>query len=230
VPAGQPAAQSADEQPDADYQDDEPAEIYEEKHGFFVPTYDELSLFLMAVTLIVLYLTNGRMREEVIGFAMRGDILRLCIYLPIFLAGMFLSLYHVFTPRAKTDIEKGIMMLFAVTMNAASGIIAGLYMWKHFRGWLVIFPIWNIVNGILLLLMLRLKIIDEECISDRNMTAAQVIIGLAAVLSIFALCNFVFHLYWAITFSICIVYTTSFDKAVQSVFPRLANREDEQDS
>jgi hypothetical protein len=71
--------------------------------------------------------------------------------------------------------------------------------------------------------MLRLKIIDKECISDRDTTAVQIILGLLAVLIIFVFCNYVFKLYWAITFSICIIYATSFDRALQNVFPGLTN-------
>lgn len=207
---------------------DDMTEVYEEKLGFLVPTYDELSLFLMAVTLISLYLTNSGMRSEVIGFAMRLEAWRLGIYLALFIVAMFLCLFHVFTPRKKTDIEKGIMLLFAVTMNAASGIIAGLYMWEHCWGWLLIFPIWNFVNSALLILMQYVNVFDENCVADRDATAKQTILGLIAVFVIFIFCNYVFKLHWAITFSICIIYTTSFDKALQSVFPGLANSEDGQ--
>jgi hypothetical protein len=96
------------------------------------------------------------------------------------------------------------------------------------HNWQLVFPIWNIANGVLLLLMLRLKVIDENCISDREATLVQIILGLTAVLVIFLLCNYVFKLYWAITFSICIVYTTSFDRALQNVFPGLMCGENEQ--
>jgi hypothetical protein len=138
--------------------------------------------------------------------------------------------YHVFTAREKTEVEKWGMLIFAVLTNAVSGIVAGIYVLKtdNVRNWLIIFPVWNIINGVLLLLMLRLKIIDESCISDRDATLVQIILGLIAVLVIFIFCNYVFKLYWAITFSICIVYTTSFDKALQSIFPVLTNRENEQ--
>ena len=209
---------------------DDITEVYEEKLGFFIPTYDELSLFLMAIMLITLYLTNSVMRDETIGFAMRLDAWRLGIYLALFLVAMFLCLFHVFTPRKKTDAEKGIMLLFAVTMNAASGIVAGLYLWEHSRGWLLIFPVWNIINSALLVLMVWFNIIDERCIADRDATAKQVILGLIAVFVIFIFCNYIFKLHWAITFSICIIYTTSFDKAMQSVFPGLSHKQDEQDA
>jgi hypothetical protein len=147
-----------------------------------------------------------------------------------FLAGFGLSLYHVFTTREKTSFEKMIMMLFAVVTNAGTGIIAGWYVIRHssVHNWLLIFPIWNIINGVWLLLMLRFRVIDEECISDRDATMGQVIIGLAVVLIIFIFCNSVFRLHWAITFSICIIYTTSFDRALQSVFPGMAYEESEQ--
>jgi hypothetical protein len=206
---------------------DDITEVYEENPGFLIPTYDELSLFLMAVTFIILYFTNGKIRTDITWFLMGLDIWRRYIYVGLFLASILLCLYHVFTSRKKTDFEKGIMLLLAVTVNAATGIVAGIYMIKESPGWLLLFPIWNIINGALLILMLRCNIIDEQCIADRDATAIQIILGLIAVLVIFAFCNYVFKLHWAITFSICIIYATSFDKAVQSVFPGLAI-EDEQ--
>jgi uncharacterized membrane protein YhfC len=119
------------------------------------------------------------------------------------------------------------MLFFAVLANACSGIIGGIYLLKNdnVRNWLIIFPLWNIINGVLLLAMFRMKIIDTECIIDRDATATQVIIGLIAVLVLLIFCNYVFKLHWSITFSICIIYTTSFDKALQSVFPGLAHEE-----
>jgi hypothetical protein len=146
----------------------------------------------------------------------------------IFLYGLGLSVYHVFTTREKTYAEKWGMLIFAILTNALSGIIAGLYVLRSTKSpsWLLVFPIWNIINGVLLLLMLRFRIIDEECISDRDATAGEVILGLIAVIVIFVFCNYVFKLHWAITFSICTIYATSFDKALQSVFPGLVNREE----
>jgi DNA-directed RNA polymerase subunit RPC12/RpoP len=208
------------------------AELYREKAGWFIPTYDELSLFLMAATFILLGATNATMREQIYkGITVFHD-LRVYIMVVIFLGGIILSSYHVFTTREKTKFEKTVMLFFAVAANAGTGIISGWYVIKNsdVHNWQLVFPIWNIINGALLLLMLRFRIIDEECISDREATLVQIILGLASVLIIFIFCNYVFDLYWAITFSICIVYTTSFDKALQNVFPGLTNREDEQPS
>lgn len=206
------------------------AELYGEKPGWLIPTYDELSLFLMAVTFILLGATNNTMREQIYKGITATHNPRVYFLAVIFLGGIVLSLYHVFTTREKTKFEKMIMLLFAVLANAGTGIISGWYVIKNseVHNWQLVFPIWNITNGVLLLLMLRLKVIDEKCISDREATVVQIILGLAAVLIIFTLCNYVFKLYWAITFSICIVYTTSFDRALQNVFPGLMRGENEQ--
>jgi hypothetical protein len=113
-------------------------------------------------------------------------------------------------------------------MNAISGIISGTYVIRNatVANWLLVFPIWNIINCFLMLFMLFSMIIDEECISERKTTLFRICFGLIAIFIIFFVCNNIFKLYWAITFSICITYTTSFDRALQSVLPGLASRED----
>jgi hypothetical protein len=206
------------------------AELIKEKAGWFIPIYDELSLFLTAVTLILLYTVNTTMRIQIHNWISEYSNALVYIIGTIFFCGLYLSVFHVFTTREKTEAEKWGMLIFAVLTNAVTGIVAGLYVLKNdnVRDWQLVFPIWNIINGALLLLMLRFKIIDEECISNRNANTTEVITGLVAALFILILCNYVFKLYWAITFSICIVYTTSFDRALQSVFPGLTVRENEQ--
>ncbi len=206
------------------------AELCKEKAGWFIPVYDELSLFLMSITLILLYVTNTSMQEQIYKWIARSHDDRAFIVIAILLGGMALSIYHVFTTREKTDIEKWIMLLFAVLTNAGAGIISGWYVLhtSRIQDWQIIFPIWNAINGALLLLMLRFRIIDEECISDRDATIKEVAIGLIAVLVIFIFCNNIFELHWAITYSICIIYTTSFDRGLQSVFPGLTSQKDEQ--
>jgi DNA-directed RNA polymerase subunit RPC12/RpoP len=216
-----------EEFPQSDSMDDL-TDLYEEKLGFLIPNYDELSLFLMSAVFLILYFTSSNLQDDIITFLMRLDILRRYLYVGLFMLGMSLCLYHVFTPRQKTDVEKGIMLLFAISINAATGIIAGLYMLKGCPGWLLVFPAWNIINSILLIIMQYIDLFDETQISDRDATITQVIIGLAAILTIFFICNNTFKLHWAITYSICIIYTTSFDRGLQSVFPVLAGQNDEQ--
>jgi len=207
------------------------AELCEENPGWFIPVYDELALFLMAITLILLYTINSPMREQIYKWFADKDV-HIFLWFAVFLGGLCLSIYHVFTTREKTPVEKWIMLVFAVLANAATGIVAGIYVLKNsdIRNWLIVFPLWNMSNGVLLILLPLFKVIDEECISDQDASVAEVVIGLIAVFVILIFCNYVFKLHWAITFSICIIYTTSFNRALQSVFPGLSRSEDEQDA
>ena len=217
-------------------------ELLKESFGFLIPTYDKLSLFLMAFTLIFLYAANFQMREQILDWISR-DWLRVWKqefthsgfriesfynYMLFILSILLVALpFQVFFKR-DIDMKKKVMVFFAVSANSLTSIIAGVYTWGHIAisNWLLIFPIWNIINCVLLLLMLFLNIIDEECISDRKITFVQIVLGLVSVIIIVLICNNVFKLHWAITFSICMVYTTSFDRALQSVLPGIAYRED----
>jgi hypothetical protein len=201
-------------------------ELCKEDFGFLIPTYDELSLFLISVTMIIFYLANSRMRNQINTFFIKAaEIHAWVLFVPLvlLLATIGLCIYHAFTTREKTTLEKKVMMGFAVLTNFVAGTIAAVYTLKDTiaSNWLLIFPIWNIINGVLMLIMVSSGIIDEDCISDRDANITEVIIGLIAVLVIFAICNYAFKLHWAITFSICIIYTTSFDKALQNTLPGL---------
>jgi hypothetical protein len=140
----------------------------------------------------------------------------------------FILLYRLFTKRNEPDFIDNIMMVLAVLINAIAGIIAGIYVVGSATSfnWLIAFPIWNIINCVLLILMLFFNLIDENCIVESKVTPMRIILSIVSILIIFIFCNYVFKLYWAITYSICIIYTTSFDKALQSVFPGLAHGEE----
>jgi DNA-directed RNA polymerase subunit RPC12/RpoP len=201
-------------------------ELCKEDFGFLIPTYDKLSLFLTAMTMLLLLLTNhhwihpAKEKDWIDSFVSRNIDYRIILcFAPIIFISVVGFLWQVATS------PKTALLLFAVLTNAAVGFISGRYVIKNgdAHNWQLIFPVWNIINSALLIVMLRFKIINEECISDRKATSVQIILGMVAVFVIFALCNYVFKLYWAITFSICIIYTTSFDRALQNILPGFYN-------
>jgi DNA-directed RNA polymerase subunit RPC12/RpoP len=212
-------------------------ELFRESFGFLVPTYDKLSLLLSAITLLLLYFGNSRMYEQVLVLIQQNQsqkILGEPDYRPFF-CFLFLTFFvaigiRVFRFGEEGNFIKKIMMIFTILINSVIGIIAGVYIIRNTvpHDWLLVFPVWNTINCVLLLFMLFFNLIDEECISDRCVTLFRFCLGLTAVVAIFLLCNYVFKLHWAITFSICTVYTTSIDRGLQSVFPGLMNREDKQ--
>lgn len=161
--------------------------------------------------------SNSSMRAFIWGCIL-DDWRNIILSLIMFIALCF-CLYQPFVTRRKNIAEKTLMLGVAVIVNGGTGILAGNYMLEHTVGWLVIFPIWNIVNGLILLAMFRYKIVDYRSISDRDTNTAEIILGAVVILLILIICNFVYKMYWAVTLSLCVVYATSLSKAFQKAFP-----------
>lgn len=172
----------------------------------------------MSITFVLLFFTHADLRAGSHELLFDDFDPRSYIALVLFVLGILFSLYHVFTSRQKTDWEKTAMLFFAVMVNGLGGVAAGMHMLENSHGLLMVFPIWNIVNGVLLLLMYRCHIIDERSIVDENATPFQVLLGSIVIVATFVVCRFVVEMYWAITFSICVTYASNVNGTVQSLF------------
>ena len=135
----------------------------------------------------------------------------------MFLSGMLLSFYHAFTRRHKTLIEKKLMVFFAGILCGFAGILGGSFVLLNSQKVLAIFPIWNIINGCILLGALRGGTLSEENIRDENAELGEVITGTIIVSFVFLICYFFFKLNWATTFSICIVWVTTLNSSINSI-------------
>jgi hypothetical protein len=221
----EPMPDRSKESPVYDVSDEKDAltELLKESFGFLVPTYDRLSIFLMAVTWILLYIVNNQLNETIQTFLVAQHWLFRIYVLIVPAAFLIIGIYQVFIKREKSEYERDIMLWFAIVTNVFTGIVASVYIIKNteVHDWQLIFPIWNIVNAVILYLMVVIDFIDENCIVDRQVASARITLGMAAIVVIVLICNYVFKLHWAIIFSICIIYTTSFDRGLQSVFPGL---------
>ena len=180
----------------------------------------------MSLAFILLFCTDAELRSgsQNLFHEEKFDP-RTYIALGLFISGVLFSLYHVFTPRQKSDWEKTAMLFFAVIVNGISGIAAGMHMLNDSKGILMLFPIWNIINGGFLLLMYRFDIIDESSIVDDNATSLQVILGSTIVVAALLVSRLFFELYWATTFSICVSYATNINGTVQDFFSKTKKEE-----
>ncbi len=196
-------------------------ELVKESFGFLVPTYDRLSLFLMAITWILLYVINDQLRQPIQSFLKVNNIRVVLAILVLPVAFLLIGIYQIFIKREESDFEKSMLLWFAIGTNISICIVASVYIFRNTNvsNWELVFPIWNIVNAVILYLMWEIDLLNENCIVERETRPAQIIFGIAAVVIIIFACNYITKLHWSITFSICIVYTTSFDRALQSVFP-----------
>jgi DNA-directed RNA polymerase subunit RPC12/RpoP len=186
--------------------------------SFLLPRYDDLTLFALAVTVLMLLATNADLREIVTAAVSGGMHSDLVPWLAVAVLGMAFSLFNVFFQREKSDLEKGTMLIFAVGVTAGTAIWASDVMLAQSRGWLLIFPAWNAANGALLLFLFRLGLVDTSCIADLKASLVQIAVTIVSIAILVAVCQYVFRLHVAITFSIAVGYTMSLLGSLRDVF------------
>lgn len=176
--------------------------------AWFFPTPNELTAFLTAFVCLLLIFSY----PEFLDFftsdmdKLDGKTTQTVIILGIAaLLGFFLSFYHVFTTRPKSYFEKVLLSIFALGANGIAGVVAGFEILPVSWSIWAIFPIWNIVMGYSTLYQLGL---DENLITDENVSLLEVFIASIVLLFVFFLAYFRLHLSWALTFSICMFYAS----------------------
>jgi phage FluMu protein Com len=188
-----------------------------ERFRTLLPSYDEISLFTLSFSFIALFSMSSQLRDDLYNALVTVKDGRVIVISLLSVIGMFLSFVNVFFRREKYDTEKYLMLLFAVVVTAGTGIYSGYIIWDESKGWLLIFPIWNIANGAILLLLLRAGILDTDCIIENDASLMQVLVSIAAVGIILWLCNHVFKMHWVISYSICVCYTITINDALHSL-------------
>ena len=195
--------------------------------GFVTPKFDELSLFSMSLTCVLLLLVQAPsfIGEVSICLHRTDDCINTWLVVAFLfgvpLIGFALSFRHVFTDRPKTGIEKSFMLFFAIFLNGFSGIMSGVYvLGKETNPWFMLFPVVNILNGIFLFGYLPHKTVIGELwgatqrithnkISDKNATRAEIVFATIMIVGLFAVCHFLFELFWLQTLSVCLIFANN---------------------
>jgi len=185
---------------------------------FFIPVFSPITLFMTSLSFLLVFFFNETLLSGFFVFLNSPfSRPRLAILLLLFIAGLVLSLYCVFAERKITAIEKRVMLFFVVISNGFCGIMASRHILEQSTDthWVfLVLPMWNIINCVILLASYRFGALTEKNISDEKTSRLEVLVAVVIILAIFVVCRFVFKLYWAITFSICVIYSTSFGDAL----------------
>ena len=194
--------------------------------NFFLPAYDELSVFLMAVVCIALVATDSALQKSLwrlfaSPYHDRGYG-QFLMWSALFIAGLVVTLIQVFTRRKKGPLVKTLMLFFALCLNGVAGVVAGIHAFEETKSLWAILPAWNIVNGLILLWYIGMA--DPDRIADSDATATQVMIGLTVAGITFVICRYVFKLHWSITLSVCVVYASNINALVQRLWMRAWRR------
>ena len=152
------------------------------------------------------------------------------IFFLVLAAGLCLSFYNAFTDRPKSTIEKYLMLVFAVIVNGLIGIWGGTYVLEHSQGVVSFFPIWNIINGMLLLGMLKEGDITEDNICDENASLSEIFVSGIIVLIIFCASTYIMKYHPLSTLSICIAYGTNAAKPIHTFISRFMNQKKVQEN
>jgi len=188
-----------------------------------VPRYTEITLYLIGVTFIMFLLTSFEFRAEAFDFF--EDVGETVFFGAIILSGLIISIYSAFTKRILGMMEKNLILLTVIFLNFFVAIHAGTHVLKETQGWLIIFPLLNILNAIFWLFLLRFGVITEKSISDEQTKKEEIILGTILLVIIFLISHYVFNNYWAITFSICLIYATGLvDLSEKIVIKKLLKR------
>ncbi len=190
---------------------------------YLIPQYDELALFLMSSAFLLVLVYEVVFQGSTLGLRAQDIGFVVSLMVLFFTAGIALSVYHVFIDRPKTRHEKASMLFFAIIACGASGIFAGMHIAEESVGFMLVFPLWNIASGLLLLGMYRVGTINEGSISDTNARPIEVVFGLLIIVLMFVTGAFVLELHYAVVFSICVTYASGFSAFVKDLKPTHAD-------
>lgn len=196
-----------------------------------MPQYDNLTLFALSAAFVGLGLTgsislappapvtaDSSLADWFAAFAHElADQFAGLFFLAA--VGMVVSLFSVFWRGPKPRSMKFFMLSFGILATGGTGIYAGFVILEQVHAWpMMIFPLWNILNGAVLVVLFHTGLMDPDCVVDRRPTAAQVAVTVVAISLLLGVCRYALHLHWAIAYSICVCYTMSLNHSLHDVF------------
>ena len=180
-----------------------------------IPTFTEVTLFLMSLTFLLLLFFNLSFLEEFLDFILHDFDLRNIVVIIFFIVGLVVSIYYSFSKKKISRASKGYMLFFAVMINFIIAFFAGFYILENVKGFVIIFPIINIISAFVLLFLMRFEIITTKSILDKQAELRELAIGSLMVITVFIISQYIFHNYWAITFSLCLVYANNINHFIE---------------
>lgn len=185
---------------------------------FFFPDYDELILFLYSLVCILFAIVYAVPFIESASFSLRGvslsDFLTDLLLLLSVILLILLPVYHAFSKKPKRNWEKWGMLFSIIFLNYLIAWSTYDYLKGSFTSWEWIFPGFNALLATLYFFGWWFGFVTISKISDQQASLQEIIISSMVVTGLFLFCHFRLHTYWAVTFSICIFYSTLINKLI----------------
>jgi len=190
--------------------------------NFLFPDYDEQTLFLFSLVTLLFVISSSGSLFHLLRLTLKQDsffhIILSFLFILVVLAIIFLPVFHAFSKRKKRKWEKKVMLFAIVLVD----YLVAWNVYDHVKGefstWLIIFPLINAVQASLVAIGLWFDFITYEKISDEDADSTEIIVSSIMLMGLFLLFHFIFHQYWAITFSVCVFYATIMNKIILQAY------------
>lgn len=181
-----------------------------------IPTYTETALFLTSIAVVVLLVVSEDMRHALVRFLVTGKSLNHIFVVGMVAVGLVLAICHASITRNKTSTEKFFLLIFALAIDVLAGWNAGLYTLTHSApGFLMLFPIWNILHAAALVFLFRVGIINTKAISNTHASFPALLIGTLVLGVVMYVTHVQYGLYWALTLSVAVGAATSMSNILE---------------
>jgi len=146
-------------------------------------------------------------------------------WMAVILIGMTIFFYIFFKNRALNEEEKSTILILIIVFNYFFVMFIAYNMLKEPQGWLIIFLLINIFNLFFLSILIMSGVIRAEEVSDKQVEKEELFVEISILVLIFLISQYVFNHYWAITFSICLLYSaTLVDLSNKIIIKKLLKR------
>lgn len=182
-----------------------------------IPKYNEVKFFLLTLIFLLITSTNSEVRNRYLHDIVNKDA---GVVLAILLVGIFLSFFYIISSKEIPKFSRMLLLFYALIVNLLVSIEAYWYISSYVQGWYIVFPFINAANAFIvaILFIKRTNIVLDASIVSKQSTYAEIIVGSSLVCVIFFVSQYVLNNYWAITFSICLVYATNLNEFINRVF------------
>lgn len=170
-----------------------------------MPKPTEASMYVMALTALLLLISNGQIWSE-FGYILAHDERgRSGLLFGYVLIGMFLSIYHAFSKREKEVWEMQIMKWFTVMTLAVVAISTSVFIYVEKQPVLLVFAIWNLIQAFALIFLSGKRYTGQYVkLPKRNATYIEIVLGTLVVIVILYIEN-LFNTHWSVAFSSVLV-------------------------
>lgn len=170
----------------------------------FVHGYDELSSFVLSSSLILSYLFNQKLFDDIKNAFDTGLSFSLFLFIALAAFGIFISFYHIFSKKLKDKVDKVILILFSISIQSYIAFI-GLKLALSDDEVSIVFPILNALSALITLWLFRQGLITHKDFSDKDVTLSETFLSLLVLsLVIIPLSHFT-QLHWVEVLSISVL-------------------------